>query len=470
MTKEIDARSPDPASLGGELAEGYVDGLSSTVAAEEHSLKDFYRFDSPDLLKKCDRFFEMVKDSQKKGFYQSQYRVTLTSGLGNRIVVFNPFARREETMICFDSNSYLGLHLHPEVVARVKAVTDEVGYGTPSAQLLGGTNKYLRELEETISSFYDREDTIIFPTGYSANLGTIQALIREKDLVVRDRFSHASIHDGVRASESRLKKTYRHNDMDHLEEILSEHSSSAAGKLIITDGVFSMHGGVARLDELRRIADRHSAKLMVDEAHALGVIGPGGRGTEERYDAQGAADILMGTFSKTPGAVGGYVTGSSELVYYLRFFARPAMFTASLPAAICAGVTAAFRLLEEEPWHREKLWENVRYLHAALVDMGYNVPEPESAILTAFIGRTDLLWLFSRDLFTAGIKCGNVTYPAVPQNEGIIRITLNAMHTTEDLDQTLDVFKKLGRKYQILGRSFEELKQLDPGKLMHRSG
>lgn len=178
----------------------------------------------------------------------------------------------------------------------------------------------------------------------------------------------------------------------------------------------------------------------------------------------------MGTFSKTPGSIGGYVTGSSELIYYLRLFARPAMFTASLPAAVCAGVTTAFRLLKEEPWQRERLWENVRYLRAALVDMGYNVPEAESAILTVFVGKTQLLWLFSRDLFGAGVKCGNIIFPAVPQDEGIIRITLNAKHTTEDLDQTIDVFKALGRKYQLLGKSVDELKQLDLELMMRPRG
>jgi glycine C-acetyltransferase len=442
-----------------ELKEESLNGISSTLVCEQHTLVDFYRLDSEDLFAKCDHFYEVIKDMLRKRFFQSQYRVTLTSGLDNRICVFNPITRQEQEMICFDSNSYLGLHKHPRVLEAVKKALDQAGYGTPSAQLLCGTNRYLRELEQTISDYYGREETIVFSSGYATNLGCISALVRENDLVVRDRFSHASVHDGCRFNRSQFSKIYRHNDMEDLRRILSEYADRTQGKLIVTDGVFSMHGRVAKLDALVEIAREFGAKLMVDEAHSLGVIGRTGRGIEELFDLEGRIDILMGTFSKAPGCAGGYVTGARELITYLRFYARSNMFSAALPAHICAGIAESFRIIEDEPWHREKLWENVHYFVPRLREMGYITPDPESAIVTLLVGSNKLLWAMSRDLFQSGIKCGNVSYPAVPLDEGIIRMTLNARHTRKDLDETLDILHRTGEQYGMLGKSPEELKE-----------
>lgn len=445
--------------LTDELCADHLQGLTSTLNAEDHTILDFYRKDSSDLFEKCALFYELVKDLQKKQLFQALYRVTLTGGLDHRIRVFNPIRRREEEMICFDSNSYLGLHLHPRVISAVKQALDQFGYGTPSAQLLCGTNRYLRQLEEIISRFHGREDTMIFPSGYAANLGALTALVRENDLVVRDRFSHASIHDGCRFTGSRFVRTYPHTDLEELERILAGASaeSEVMGKLIITDGVFSMHGRLAPLPGLVELARRHEARLMVDEAHSTGIIGPTGRGLEEHYGLEGSIDVLVGTFSKVLGTSGGYVCGSRELIYYLRFYANSGMFTASLPAASCAGVAEAFRVLEEEPEHRERLWGNVRTLVPALQAEGFAVSEPESPIVTVFVGSSKLLWLFSRDLFDSGIKCGNVAFPAVPVGQAILRLTVNARHTREDLERAVDTFVRLGDKYGIRHRDPEDI-------------
>jgi glycine C-acetyltransferase len=439
---------------------GAVDTTDCSVF--EHTMADFYRMDSPDLFYKCAQFYDMVKDAQQKKLFQALYRVTLTSGLDHRITVFNPISRCEQEMICYDSNSYLNLHRHPRVIRAVKRVLDHTGFGTPSAQLLGGTNRYLRELEETISRFHGRNDTVVFPSGYAANVGTMSALVREHDLVVRDRFSHASIHDGCQWAGSEFARTYPHMNMKALQEILAASNDDAAcmGRLIVSDGVFSMHGRRADLPGLLRIARRNNAKLMIDEAHATGIVGATGRGLEEHFGLEGDIDILMGTFSKAPGSVGGYVCGSRELVYYLRFYAHSAMFTASLPAPICAGVTEAFRIMDEEPWHRERLWKNVHTLVAGLREVGYSLPDPESGIITVFVGSEKLLWLFSLDLFREGIKAGNVSFPAVPKGEAIIRLTLNAAHTERDLDHTIAVFEKLGKRYGILNRSRPETSEI----------
>lgn len=441
-------------------AVGRSKGRIRVPLAPERTLRDFHRSDGPDLLAKCRALHGYVRQLEREGSYQSLYRVTLTSGLDHRIRVLDPRSGREVEMICFDSNSYLGLHLHPRVIAAVKRALDRVGYGTPSAPLLCGTNRYLRELEETVARFHEREDAMVFPSGYAANVGVLTALLRERDLVVMDCFSHASIHDGAKASGARQCRSFPHRDLTCLNRLLSE-AGDGGGKLIVTDGVFSMHGTLAPLAGLRALATRHGALLLVDEAHATGVIGPAGRGLEEECGLPGAIDVLVGTFSKAPGAAGGYVCGSRELVTYLRFFARPGMFTAALPAATCAGLTEAFRVMEEEPEHRERLWRNVRVLAPALIEAGLCVPrDVESPILPVFLGSSQLLRRFSQELFASGIKCGNVSYPAVRRGEAVARLAVNARHTPEDLGRAIEVFTRLGRKYGILHRDREEIREI----------
>lgn len=412
------------------------------------------RSDSDDLFDKCRRFTAFLDGLRACQVYQALYRVTLDGGLDRRIQVFNPLVGGQQEMLCFDSNSYLHLHRHPRVVERTRRVLGRVGYGTASAQLLCGTNRYLRELEDVVSEFHGRQSTLVFPSGYAANLGAITALVTERDLVAYDRFSHASIHDACRATRSRRARRYPHRDHRALARILERaaREPDGGGKLVVTDGVFSMHGTLAPLPELVALKRRHGAKLMVDEAHSTGVIGPTGRGLEEHYRLPDSIDVLMGTFSKAPGTIGGYVTGSRELIDYLRFFARSAMFTAALPAALCAGIAEAFRVMQREPEHRERLWQNVRRLTRGLSQAGFDISPAQSPIVTVFMGSERLLLCLSRDLFRAGVKAGNVAYPAVPKGEAVLRLTVNARHTDEDLDRVVDVLTELSKRYGIHGR------------------
>lgn len=429
--------------------------------AAEHAIDKFYDHPSRDVLSKCDAFRSWIDDMQARGFYQRFFRVTVTAESNNRIYVFDPLLRRERPMLCFDSNSYLGLHRHPRVIARVESVLRQVGYGSPSAQLLGGTNRYLRELEVELSALHGREDTIVFPTGFAANAGVISALVRKGDALLRDRFAHASIQDACRNAPARYNKVFRHNDVGSLEEHLQRAEAQGCdGKLIVTDGTFSMHGALAPLPELVDLARRYEARLMVDDAHGIGVLGDAGRGIEEHFGMPGSVDILMGTLSKTLGAVGGYISGSRNLLYYLRFFAASGMFTTSLPAALCAGVVEALRVIREEPEHRERLWRNIRQFVPALSSAGFIVPEPASAIVTVFFGSHALMYEFNRQLFDAGIKCSSVAYPAVPKGEAILRLTMNSGHTPEDLEQAADILIKLGRKFDVLHRTPEQLREL----------
>jgi 7-keto-8-aminopelargonate synthetase-like enzyme len=369
---------------------------------------------------------------------------------------------REEDFVCFDSNSYLGLHVHPSVVEATSQALTEFGYGTPSAQLLSGTNRHLRELEDIISWFHGREDTVVFSSGYAANVGTITALVGRNDIGIADQYSHTSIHDACAWANPKQLRTFPHKDYTALDAVLGRMVAARpdAGKLLISDGVFSMHGSVANLPRLREVADKHRATLMIDEAHSTGVLGHSGRGIEEHFGLERAVDVLMGTFSKAPGTVGGYVSGSEELVTFLRFFANSGMFSAAIPAALCAGLKVAFEIMANDPEPRERLWENINWLAPALNDAGLLVADAESPILTVFIGDTNLLWQVSRDLYARGVKCGNVCFPAVPPGEGILRISVNARHTREDLQRCVDSIREVADRYEILRRSKDEIREI----------
>lgn len=424
---------------------------------------DFYQQVSTDLLAKCRSFESFLEVFEQDGVYHSLYRLPLTGSLDHRIKVRNPKSGKEMEMICYDSNSYLGLHLHPRVINATKRALDQMGYGTPSAQLLGGTNECLIELEKTISEFHGREAAIIFPSGYSANIGVLNALLRKSDVVAVDRFCHGSIHDGVPSNLYNHRLIYPHRDTDTLDHLLATRSNGdkTGGKLIATDGVFSMHGTLAPLPELRKVASEHNATLLVDDAHATGILGPDGTGIESHFGMKNAADILVGTFSKVPGTTGGYVCGEKALISYLRHFANSGMLTASLPAATCAGVTEAYRVMQEEPEHRYKLKENVGKLDHSLRQAGLNIPyKTESPILTVFMGTSRLLRRFSLELFRNQIKCGSVDYPAVPRGKAAIRISVTSRHTDKDINQTVSVFHKLGQKFDILNRTQQEIYEI----------
>lgn len=435
--------------------------VKSDIDACDHTPADFVMKDSHDLFAKCNAWSHYTNDLKQKKLYQRLYRVTAISGLDSHVTMFDPVKRVERVFICFDSNSYLGLHLHPRVIERVTKVLKKVGYGTPSAQALCGTNRYLRELESSLSAFHNRAETMIFPSGFAANIGIITALIRHKDAIVRDRFAHASIHEGCRASKAKFNRIFAHNDPDSLEKMLRKaHEQKCRGKLVVTDGVFSMHGRIAKLPELFSVCQRYGAKMMVDDAHGTGVIGATGKGIEEHFNMEGAVDIIMGTLSKTFGGLGGYICGDSELISYLRYFAASGMFTTTPPAAMCAGVVEVLKLMQEEPQHRFQLWKNIRHFSPALKDAGFIVSEPVSPIITVFVGAHPLMWEISRSLFDAGIKCGNVMYPAVPKDESILRLTINARHTQEDIDYTVQTLTNIGRKFGILYKTEQEIAEI----------
>lgn len=418
----------------------------SSPSPRPFNMAEFARSKGSDPLEKCRRFHEYANEVRATGVFDAMYRIELQGPLDHRILARDASTGETRELVCFDSNSYLGLHLHPRVRAAAHRAIDEAGVGTPSAQVLGGHNRWLRALEEGVAALLGREKCLVFPSGYQASIGILTGLLRSGDRVIADRFSHASLHDGCAYSGATVL-TYAHGDLESLDAQLAQ---GAPGALIVADGLFSMHGDLCDLPGLRRIADKHGARLMIDDAHSVGILGATGGGIEEHYGMRGGVDVLMGTFSKAPGAAGGYVVGDEALIDYLRFFSHGALFTASLAAPICAAVTEAFTVMQAEPAHRERLWANTQHMWQGLKDLGLRIPPLSSPILTVHVGDETLLGPLAVALFQAGVKAGMAQYPAVPRGKSILRITVNARHTQEDLGRTLDVLGRLGRGFGIV--------------------
>ncbi|MCX7010815.1 MAG: aminotransferase class I/II-fold pyridoxal phosphate-dependent enzyme, partial [Kiritimatiellaeota bacterium] len=339
-------------------------------------------------------------------------------------------------VIMMGSNSYLGLNTHPRVVAACKAACDQYGYGMGAVSLYAGTSPLHRQLEELIAQFYGTEDAILFPCGYSGNVGVLSALCGPGDVTINDAANHASIFDGCALSGAEIK-VYLHRNMKHLEKILKRLPVSQQGRLIVTDGVFSMDGDVAPLAEIVALAQRYQARVMIDEAHGVGVLGPTGRGTPEKFNCTGAIDIIYGTLSKAPAAIGGYCAGTAALIRYLRYYARTYFFSTSIPAPIIAGLIEVFKLMQEDAAGRQQLWENVRYMLAGLKALGFNTGDTESAIIPVIIGDEDKLARFHNDLRHRGVFTNVVTYPAVRRKECRLRVSLMNSLTREELDRAL---------------------------------
>lgn len=352
-------------------------------------------------------------------------------------------------VILLGSNSYLSLTTHARVVAASQAACEKYGFGMGAVSLYAGTTDLHRELEELIAQFHDVEDAIIFPCGYSGNVGVLSALCGPGDVIINDAYNHASIFDGSRLSGADIK-IYLHRDMKHLEKVLRRLPESQKGRLVVTDGVFSMHGDVAPVDRIVELAHRYGARVMVDDAHGLGVVGPTGRGTAEKCGCLGEVDVSFGTLSKAPGAIGGYCAGSRALVQYLRYYARTYFFSTSLPAPVVAGLIEVFKLMMADAAGRDRLWENVRYIRNGLNALGFNTGDTESAIVPVIVGDEVKLGRFHEDLRRHGVFTNIVTFPAVRRNECRLRVSIMNSLTREEMDQALAIMAELGRKYEII--------------------
>jgi len=361
---------------------------------------------------------------------------------------------RQVVNLC--ANNYLGLSSHARVVAAAHAGLDSRGYGMSSVRFICGTQDLHRRLERRLTGFLGTEDTLLFPSCMDANAGVFEALFREPDVLIADRLVHASIVDGMRLSKAQLD-TFKHSDMAHLEEKLAEHLDKRT-RVVVTDGVFSMDGDLAKLDEIVALAEKYDALVLVDDSHATGFIGARGRGTHEAKGVLGKVDLITTTLGKAlGGASGGCVSGRAELVEMCRQRARPYLFSNSVPPVIVAAALEVLDLVEESTARRDRLEENATAWRRMLVDAGFDVKAGESPIVPVMLYNARLAQEMARDLFERGIYVVGFFFPVVPQGQARIRTQLSAAHERHHLERALEAFVEVGRSRGVLGLSKKEI-------------
>jgi glycine C-acetyltransferase len=353
------------------------------------------------------------------------------------------------------SNNYLGLANHPKLVEASLKATRELGVGSGAVRTIAGTMRIHMELEEKIARFKNVEACVVFQSGFAANAGTVSAILGKDDFILSDELNHASIIDGARLSRARIK-VFRHKDVAHCEELLKEVQNEPGHKLVITDGVFSMDGDIGPVDKLAALAEKYSAIMMVDDAHASGVLGRNGRGSIDHFGMHGRVDVQVGTLSKAVGALGGYVCGSKDLIDYLYHRARPFLFSTSHPPSVAATCIAAFDILEQEPERIERLWSNTRYFQGELKRAGFNIggvntPATETPITPVIIGEGRAAMDYSRALFEEGVMGTGIAFPTVPEGKARIRLILTSEHTKAQMDRALETLERVAKQMSLLG-------------------
>jgi glycine C-acetyltransferase len=352
------------------------------------------------------------------------------------------------------SNNYLGLTTHPKLREAALEATRKYGVGSGAVRTIAGTMKIHLQLEEKIARFKNSEACVVFQSGFAANAGTVSAVLGKDDFIISDQLNHASIIDGARLSRAKIL-VFEHKNIADAEAKLASIADQPGKKLLITDGVFSMDGGIGPLPGLCDLAEKYGAIMMVDDAHASGVLGRNGRGTVDHFKVHGRVDIQVGTLSKAIGALGGYVCGSRDLIEFLYHRARPFLFSTSHPPSVAATCIAAFEVLESEPERIEKLWENTRFWKKELGLLGFDIggkttPASETPITAIIIGDGKLTMEFSRQLFKEGVLGTGITFPTVPEGKARIRTIMTATHTRDELQHALETLKSVGARMGIL--------------------
>jgi 8-amino-7-oxononanoate synthase len=353
------------------------------------------------------------------------------------------------TMVITGSNDYLGLTQDPRLKDAARDALNYFGTSCTGSRFLTGTLTLHEELETRLATFLNKEAALTFSAGFLGCLSVVSAITGRHDILYFDRENHACLYDGARLSYGTLRK-YEHNDLDDLERLLERDTDKPGGRIIVTDGVFSMSGHVANLPRIVEIARKHGARIIVDEAHATGVFGNHGRGTPNHFGLDDDIDIIVGTFSKSFASVGGFMAGPRAVVNYIKHKARPFIFTAALPAMQMAAALKALEIMESEPQHQDQLWSNIHYYRTKMNALGFNTLGSESAIVPVLIGEDDTALVFWKGLWEEDIFTTPSVSPGVPPGEAIIRTSVNANHTREQLDKLLDAFETVGKRLGII--------------------
>jgi glycine C-acetyltransferase len=346
------------------------------------------------------------------------------------------------------SNNYLGLANHPRLREAAAAAARDLGAGTAAVRTISGQMSIHRELERRFASFKHAEDAVMFQSGFTSNAGTVAAILTKDDVIVSDRLNHASIIDGARLSRAEIK-VFEHKDTEHADRLLAESASSGRRQLLITDGVFSMDGDIAPLPELVEIAERHGAIMMVDDAHASGVLGKGGSGTVDHFGLAGRVDIQVGTLSKAIGVLGGFIAGPSHLIEWLQNRGRPYLFSTSAPPSVVAACIAALDVIEDEPDRLERLWSNTKLFKEGLHELGLDTGGSQTPITPVITEDEEKTQRFADRLFEEGVFCPAIVFPTVARGSARVRTIVTADHTEGDLEEALKVFGSVGEELAL---------------------
>jgi glycine C-acetyltransferase len=352
------------------------------------------------------------------------------------------------------SNNYLGLCNHPKLREAAIAATERYGVGSGAVRTIAGTMRIHMELEEKIATFKGVEACVVFQSGFTANAGTVSSILGKEDFILSDELNHASIIDGARLSRAKIK-VFRHKDVAHAEELLKEIENEPGRKLVITDGVFSMDGDIGPVDQLAALCERYEAIMMVDDAHASGVLGRNGRGSVDHFGCTQRVDVQVGTLSKAIGSLGGYVCGSRDLIDYLYHRARPFLFSTSHPPSVAASCIAAFDILENEPERIDRLWSNTTYFQEQLTAAGFNIggittPKSETPITPIIVGDGRKTMDFSRALFEQGLMATGIAFPTVPEGKARVRCIMSSEHTRSQIDKALEILTTTAKRMELL--------------------
>ncbi len=403
--------------------------------------------EGPSLFEKCHRFFDPSGDYAKvKEADLYPYFRPIEESEGSRAVM------NGDELIMAGSNNYLGLTSDPRVKEAAQEATAKYGTGCTGSRFLNGTLDLHLELEERLADFMGKDKAVLFSTGYMTNQGVIEAVAGRGDIIFSDKDNHACIVAGTQTSLAESRR-YRHNDLDHLRTMLqrAHDEKPNAGKLIATDGVFSMSGKIAQVPELLELAEEFDAALMLDDAHAIGAIGPGGRGSAATFGLKDEVHLITGTFSKSFSSIGGFCTGDRDVIEYIRHESSPHIFSASMPPSTVATVLKCLDILENEPERLDRLHEISDYMREGFHNIGFDVWESETPIIPVVIGDMEQCFRFWRELIDEGVFVNAVVPPAVPKGQALMRTSYMATHTDEELDHILDAFHKVGKKLGVIG-------------------
>ncbi|MGR9050078.1 glycine C-acetyltransferase [Halobacillus faecis] len=381
-----------------------------------------------------------LNEMQEEGTFRTL--IPLESAQGSKVTI------KGKEVIQLSSNNYLGLTSHPKMKKAAEKANEEYGVGTGSVRTIAGTLKMHEDFEEKLAKFKHTEAALVFQSGFTTNQGVLSSILGKEDVVISDELNHASIIDGIRLTKAD-RKIYKHVDMESLESALKE-SGDYRTRLIVTDGVFSMDGNIAPLPEIVELAEKYDALIMVDDAHASGVLGDNGRGTVNHFNLDGRVHIQVGTLSKAIGVLGGYVASTKTLRDYLIHKGRPFLFSTSHPPAVTAANDAAIDVLLEEPELIEKLWDNTKFFKDGLNALGFDTGISETPVTPVMIGDDALTHKFSDELFEEGVFAQGIVFPTVQRGKGRVRTIVTAEHSKEELQEALNAFEKVGKKLGIL--------------------